>query len=301
MSIHDLVAPKNTEETVVLDGAIGTEIKRRSGLPGSSDLAVSVMVQSPQIVRTLHEDYIKAGAQVITANTYDSNRPALEKINVDAGQVAGLTIQAVEIAKEARARAAQDREVYIAGSLGPLGSDYDPDDVPSYNECLSVYLEQVKAMAASGVDLVLVETVARFRSARAGVAAAVEHGLPAWASLLADAKGRVRSGESLIEAAETLADDGASAILVNCTQPEDVTLAVRELTRQKRLPVGAYAQAAIYSGKGWEFGPSIPPTEYLHYARQWVDSGVNIVGGCCGTTPEHIRELKAHLRKGITP
>ncbi len=291
MSIEKIEARLAKGEVLILDGGTGTEIKRRSGLPGSSDLAVSQMIKSPELIRELHEDYIRAGADVITANTYDCNRSALEQVGIDPSQVAHFTAIAVEMARGARDGAGHGREVYIAGSLGPLGSDYDPDDVPPLNVCLSVYREQVEAMVSSGVDFVLVETAARVRSARAGVKAAVEMGVTAWASLIADSKGRVKSGESWGEAVEILVSDGASAVLINCAQPEDLSLAMKELAQQGTVPVGAYAQGARYKGFGWEFGPSMSPQRYLDYARQWVDAGARIIGGCCGTTPEHIRAL----------
>lgn len=291
MSIDKIEAGLAKGEVLILDGGIGTEIRRRSGLPGSSDLAVTQMIKSPGLIRELHEDYIKAGADIITANTYDCNRPALEQVGIEPSRVAHITAMAVELAREARDGAGHEREVCIAGSLGPLGSDYDPDDVPPLDVCLSVYREQVEAMASSGVDFILVETAARVRSARAGVKAAVEMGLTVWASLIADSKGRVKSGEPWGEAVEVLLSDGASAVLINCTQPEDLSLAMKELAQQSAVPVGAYAQCARYKGFGWEFGPSMSPQRYLDYARQWVDAGARIIGGCCGTTPEHIRAL----------
>ena len=150
-------------------------------------------------------------------------------------------------------------------------------------------------MADEGVDLVLVETTARVRSARAGVVAAAEAGLPAWAALLADDEGRVKSGEPLDAAVDTLVSEGSSAVLINCTQPPQVSRAMERLCLQQRVPFGAYAQGAAYSGQGWEFGPSKSSEEYLDCARDWVSMGARIVGGCCGTNPDHIKALRSHL------
>ncbi len=283
------------DEIVVLDGGMGTEVKRRTGKPGTSVLAVNEMVESPDLIKSIHTSYIDAGADVITANTYDLNGPALAKPGLDADDAWPLTSQAVRIAREAREEATNGRDVLIAGSLGPLGSDYDPDDVPDYDTCLAAYREQVEVMADEGVDMVLVETTARVRSARAGVAAAAEVGLPAWAALLADDHGRVKSAEPLDAAVDTLVSEGASAVLINCTQPPQVSRAMESLSQYQRVPFGAYAQAAVYTGKGWEFGPSRTPQEYLDCARDWVSKGARIVGGCCGTNPDHIKALRSHF------
>lgn len=295
MPYKELQSRLNNGEIIILDGGMGTEIVRQSGRSGTAVIAVTEMVDSPELIRNIHKAYIEAGADVITANTYDLNGPALAKPGLEASQVESLTSLAVRIAREAREDAANGRDIVIAGSLGPLGSDYDPDDVPNYEVCLEAYREQVQAMATAGVDLVLVETAARVRSARAGLAAAVEAGLPAWAALLADDQGQVKSGESLEEAVETLVSEGASSVLINCTQPPQVSKAIQRLGQKKRIPFGAYAQGAVYSGQGWEFGPSKSPGEYLDWARDWVSNGAQIVGGCCGTTPDHIKALRSNL------
>ena len=115
---------------VILDGGMGTEICRRSGKPGTSVLAVNEMVESPALIKSIHSCYIEAGADVITANTYDLNGPALAKPGLDPNEVQCLTSLAVRIAREAREEATNGQEVLIAGSLGPLGSDYDPRRCP---------------------------------------------------------------------------------------------------------------------------------------------------------------------------
>lgn len=294
MLYQDLMTRLAIGELVILDGAIGTEIKQRSGDSGHGDLAVTRMVESPDLIREIHVDYIRAGADVITANTYSSNGPAMSKDGLDAEMSQSITRLSVELAIDAR-NTSQVNGVLIAGSLGPLASDYDPDDVPTFESCLSTYREQVQVMADSGVDLALVETAAQVRSARAGVMAAVEAGLPVWASLLGSPDGRVASGESWFEAVDVLVSAGASAVLINCTSPDSITMSMRELGTQQQVPVGAYGQGAPYAGKGWRFGPSMTPKEYATHAQRWVNLGASIVGGCCATTPEHIRYLKSEV------
>ena len=291
MAFHNFMERLARGELIILDGAIGTEIRRRSGDTGRSDLAITRMLESPDLIRGIHADYIAAGADVITANTYGCNRHALSRDGLVAVMSQPLTRMAVELAIDAR-NASQVDGVLLAGSLGPLASDYDPDDVPSYETCLSAYREQAQVMAEAGVDMALAETAAQSRSARAGVVAATEVGLPVWASLLASPDGTVASGESWSETVETLVSAGASALLINCTMPDAITVSMRNLGGQHQIPVGAYGQGALPSGDGWRFEPSMTPDEYAKHAQDWVDLGARIVGGCCATTPDHIQLLK---------
>ncbi|MDP6454718.1 MAG: homocysteine S-methyltransferase family protein [SAR202 cluster bacterium] len=294
MAFHDVMERSARGELIILDGAIGTEIRRRGGDTGRSDLAVIHMLESPGLIREIHADYINAGADVITANTYDCNRHALILDRLDGDSAQYLTRMAVELAIDARNSSGVEG-VLVAGSLGPLASDYDPNDVPPFETCLSDYREQVQVMVEAGVDFVLAETAAQERSARAGVVAASEAGLPVWASLLAGPDGTVASGASWGEAVETLVSAGAAAVLINCTMPDAITLSMNELGRQNQAPVGAYGQGALPAGHGWRFEPSMTPDEYAKHAQDWVDLGARIIGGCCATTPEHIRYLRSEV------
>ena len=294
MAFHDIMERPARGELIILDGALGTEIRRRSGDTGRSDLAVTRMLESPNLIQEIHADYVRAGADVITANTYDCNQYALSLDGLDAENSDSLTRMAMELAINAR-NASQADGVLVAGSLGPLASDYDPNDVPSFETCLSAYRDQVKVMAETDVDMILVETAAQARSARAGVVASLEVGLPVWASLLASPNGTVSSGETWREAVETLVSAGASAVLINCTMPDAITVSMRELSLHNQVVVGAYGQGALPVGDGWIFDPSMSPNEYAKHAQDWVGLGARIIGGCCATTPEHIRYLKSEV------
>ena len=201
---------------------------------------------------------------------------------------------AAKSALEARA-AAPDREVIVAGSLGPLSQSYNPDAVLPYDECVSAYREQVRVLAQAGVDVILVETCTKIHEAVAGVNAAVEAGMPAWAGFVVDEKGRVKSGESILDAQTAVRDAGASVIFLNCCQAPYVTVALKELAGNHNMPKGAYAQGAVYQGVGWDFEKSMSPEEYLAYASEWAKLGARAIGGCCGTTPDHIKALATAL------
>ena len=279
---------------MVLDGGMGTEIKGRGIAEGSSELSVAAMLESPEGIREIHEDFIRAGAEVIITNTYICNSGKLARIGWDASGMARVNRLAAKAALEARA-AAPNRRVIVAGSLGPLSESYNPDAVLPYEECVSAYQEQAQTLAQAGVDVILVETCTKVHEAVAGVVAAVESGMPAWAGFVVDEQGRVQSGESVLDAQTAIKEAGASVLFLNCSQAPNITAALKALAGHGEMPVGAYAQGAVYEGRGWDFEESMSPGQYLAYAKEWARLGARAIGGCCGTTPEHIRSIAGAL------
>ena len=303
MSVATLTAKLDRGEAVILDGGMGTEIKMRGIAAGSSELSVAAMVESPEGIREIHEDFIRAGAEVTITNTYNCNAGKLVHIGwISKSEAQAETVRLNELAAkaalEARA-AAPDHEVIVAGSLGPLSQSYNPDAVQAYEECLNAYREQVRVLAQAGVDVILVETCTMIHEAVAGVTAAVEAQMPAWAGFVVDEQGRVKSGESILEAQVAIRDAGASVLFLNCSQAPYVTAALGELVGNQEMPIGAYAQGAVYEGRGWDFKDYMSPEEYLEYAKEWAGLGARVIGGCCGTAPEHIKALAAGLSRLI--
>ena len=159
-------------KAVVMDGGMGTEISRRGIAAGSSELSVNAMLESPDKIREIHEDYIRAGAEVIITNTYICNTVKLAHIGwIDESnahaQMVRLNKTATKVAVEAR-DAHPGRDVVIAGSLGPLRQSYNPDSVLPYDQCLDAYRLQARALADAGADVILVETCTRVHEAVAG-------------------------------------------------------------------------------------------------------------------------------------
>lgn len=282
-------------EVILLDGGIGTEIKRRGATGGLAFFTGNALLDYPEVVRAVYEDYIRAGADVVTTNTYSTSPHGLKREGFEEEQCAEMNRIAVDLAKEARDKAAEGRQVYMAGAMGPLEKSYRPDLALPYEKALANYQAQAQALANAGVDLILLETMSKISEARAGAKAALETGLPTWVAFVAGSDGRLISQETMEEVVEALEPMGASAILINCTPPEHTTLALRELAKKHSVPIGAYSQAGRYVGPGWDYAPGISPQMYLQHAREWLSLGAQIVGGCCATTPDHIKELKAHL------
>jgi S-methylmethionine-dependent homocysteine/selenocysteine methylase len=286
------------QNRVLLDGGIGTEILRRN--VSWSDHQVTRL---PDVIRSIHEDYIRAGAEVITTNTFQLSRRSLRNHFRDlehmrhigsAGlenRAAELLRAAVKLAVEARERVRATHPVAVAGSITTMEWCFRPDLAPSLEEAKAEYREIIEAMAESGVDLILLETFNSIGEAKVALEAVREAGLPAWVGFVCDSTGRLFSGETLQQAVEVLEPIGPDVILVNCAPPDDITAGLKELTAQSSRPTGAFAHIGRFDPPEWMFTDEYPPAKYLDCARRWLEMGAVVIGGCCGTTPEHIRVL----------
>jgi S-methylmethionine-dependent homocysteine/selenocysteine methylase len=284
------------DRPLLLDGGTGRELRRR-GVPVPDNIwSAHALVVAPEVVREIHLDYIRAGADVITTNTYGVVRKRLAKAGLE-DHFAELNRRAGRLAREARDQAG--RAVAIAGSLPPLNGSYRPDLVGRQEEILPLYREQVEALAPE-VDLFICETMSSAAEALAAATAAAESGKPVWVAwtLDEDRSGRLRSGESVEEAAAAIAHLPVAAFLANCCAPESITAAMPALARRGRA--GGYANAFRPVPKDWkiESGGVIPlrddlgPEDYAVHAGHWRAEGAAILGGCCGTGPEHIARLR---------
>jgi len=289
-------------ETVILDGAIGTEILRRQVSWADHQLS-----SRPDVIRSIHEDYLRVGADVITTNSfqlcrrafYNHFRDAAHRRHIGAHDLDArankLLAASVHLACEARARIAPDRPVAVAGSATTLEWCFRPDLAPAAEQARDEYREIFQTMREAGTDLVLVETVNNITEARVAVEVAKEVGLPCWVGFVCDEQGRLFTGETLAQAAAAVTPLGVEAILLNCAPPEDITAGLRELAPHARVPFGAYAHLGRFDPPEWLFTDEYPPTRYREVAASWKQMGARILGGCCGTTPEHIAAL-ASLR-----
>jgi S-methylmethionine-dependent homocysteine/selenocysteine methylase len=286
------------QNRVLLDGGIGTEILRRN--VSWSDHQVTRL---PDVIRSIHEDYIRAGAEVITTNTFQLSRRSLRNHFRDlehmrhigsAGlesRAADLLRAAVKLAVDARERVRASHPVAIAGSITTMEWCFRPDLAPSLDQAKAEYREIIEVMAESGVDLILLETFNSIGEAKVALEAVREAGLPAWVGFVCDSAGRLFSGETLQAAVEVLEPIGPDVILLNCAPPDDINAGLKELTACSSLPTGAFAHIGRFDPPEWMFTDEYPPDKYLDSARRWLEMGAVVIGGCCGTTPEHIRVL----------
>jgi S-methylmethionine-dependent homocysteine/selenocysteine methylase len=289
-------------EVILTDGGMGQELLRRSRRPPTPLWSGRVLIDEPELVRELHVEFIRAGARVITINSYGATPERLEREGF--GELfERLQTLALDLAHEAR-EAAGEEGVLIAGCLPPLFGSYHPSLTISFEETLAIY-RRIVAQQAARVDLLLCETMASAEEARAAATAAVEGGRPVWVSwtLADDGPPRLRSGETLTAAADALADIPLAARLVNCSQPEAIAAALPELVALGGT-VGAYANAFTAVDRLKHGGTvdvlaareDLGPAAYADFAVGWAAGGATIVGGCCEVGPEHIAVLRDRLR-----
>ena len=284
-------------DVIILDGGTGTELDRR-GVPmhGVAWCAAALRTH-PEVVRQVHEDYIRTGADIVITNTYASARHTLERTEL-AEEVRDLNTRAVTLAKEARASAAEDRQVYVAGSMS-IG--FRPDE-PSTDYMKSSYREQAHLLAEAGADLLAMEMMTQVDQAAYAIEAAVSTGLPIWVGFsckMSDDGSQVvllrSKGETFAQAMETLLPLGGSLVSVMHSNIEDTVPALRVVQDRWNGPLGAYPESGDFVMPNWQFDQIVSPEELLGQAKQWVQMGVQLIGGCCGIGPEHIRVLKEGL------
>ncbi|WP_424967175.1 homocysteine S-methyltransferase family protein [Dinoroseobacter sp. S375] len=281
----------------ILDGGMGQELIARSTAEPTPLWATQVMLDTPELVRAVHDDFFAAGASVATANTYSIHHDRLRPAGLDA-QFDSLHRTACTLAAEARDAAGGGR---VAGALGPLNGSYQTDRLP---ENAIDRFEEICRIQAPLVDLFLIETAASIAQIRATLTGAFGHGKPVWLAVsVDDVDGtKLRSGEPLDEVMDWA--DGVDALLVNCSTPEAVSTAL-DVIRGVDIPFGAYAngftritESFVQVGatvKNLSARTDLTPDAYAAFAEDWAAKGATIIGGCCEVGPAHIAELARRL------
>jgi homocysteine S-methyltransferase len=284
---------------LVVDGAMGTQLFERGVL--FSTCVEELNVSRPELVSKVHLDYLRAGAQVIEANTFGANALRLEKYGLQA-RVRELNAAGVRIA-----RAAANGQAYVLGAIGPsgyfLGKAGERDIGSASDDDLSkvklALRSQAQALVEAGVDGLLVETIRQTPELSVAVEAAVEASegrLPVIASVSLDDSGRMAEGTEAEEIARLAKEWGASIVGVNCSEgPMSVLAAVEKMVRVG-LPVLAAPNAGLPRRVDERMVYVSTPEYFGVYARRMIRVGVRLVGGCCGTTPDHIKRIAAAAR-----
>lgn len=285
----------NRKHPAILDGAMGTELRRRGADISLPLWSARALLTSPLTVLQIHREHCAAGADIITSNTFRTTGRTFRRAHAPDRSLE-LTTRAVHLARQACAEIT-DRTVLIAGSLAPLEDCYRPDLVPDDRSLRVEHGEQAYRLAAAGADFLLCETMATVREAFAACEAARKTGCEVVVSLLCRPDGILYGGESLDDAVTVLEPLGVTALSLNCAPARLLTPMVTRLRTLTRLPLGVYGNTGL-PGKEQEedFVCDVGPDEYALLAQEWVRAGAAIVGGCCGTGTEHIRKLSASLR-----
>lgn len=285
-------------EVVILDGATGTELERRGVQMDTVVWDAAALLTHPDMVREVHEDFIRAGADVIITNTFATARHMLEPAGMG-GRFCELNIRAVTLSKEARENAAEG-PVFIAGSISTMSAHDDHSYEPPAERARANYREQAEILAESGVDVIALEMMRDLEQTTYAIEAAVATGLPVWVgfSCKTTDEGTVVLWDcehTLVEALEQIPPLGASLVSIMHTLTEDTPSALQEVNAHWSGPLGAYPHSGKFIMPNWQFIDMISPEDFVDEAQQWLDRGAQLIGGCCGIGPEHIRLLKERL------
>ena len=269
---------------LLFDGGMGTLVQA-AGLHTVHEVPDLLNLTHPEAIVAIQRQYVEAGADCITTNTFNTNRLKLAN--------AGATVAEVYAAAAANARAAG--APLVAGDIGPTGALLEPLGTLTFDEAFDIFSEQACAAEAAGCDLIVVETMADLLEAKAAVLAAVESTtLPVFATMTFGEDGRTFLGTTPAIAATTLSALGASAVGLNCSLgPTELAPLVGELAPHDRALVMAQPNAGLPRIQDGETVFDVGPNEFAQAMEAILDAGVTVIGGCCGTTPDHIAALRA--------
>ena len=310
----------SNREIIVLDGATGSEIARLGAEMNSSAWCGVANKTNPDIIREVHEEYIRAGADVVTANTFSTSRHVLASAGL-AEETVSINARAVELAREAVNNVSPERPIAVAGSMSnmfawiPGTVSPDPRFLPTPEEEFNNYQEVAQTLAESGVDLILMEMMTDIDRSSLAISAAAETGLPVWigtsCTLRDDGsvsvwnqhseepatrispehlKSEDKSYDALVEA---LGSFQPQVMGVMHSTLETTDAGLQTLFKHWQGPAMVYPETSSEVRKGIRH--KVEPAIFASHCHDWVNSGVQIIGGCCGTTIEHIRAMVNEL------
>jgi methionine synthase I (cobalamin-dependent)/5,10-methylenetetrahydrofolate reductase len=279
------------EQVIVFDGAMGTMLYAKGVF--INQCYDELVLRSPDLVREVHEAYVRAGAEVLETNTFGANRAKLTQYGLDA-QVATINRRAAEIA---RAAAGDDR--LVAGAVGPLGLRLEPYGPTSREDAHAMFVEQMTALAEGGADCFILETFADLEELEQAVRAAraVDSDMPVIAQATVGTELRTAYGASPEDIARVLDKWGVDIIGLNCSVgPQTILEAIERMAAVTSRKLSAQPNAGMPRDVGGRTMYMASPEYMATYARHLVQAGAKAIGGCCGTTPEHIKAMVEGVR-----
>ncbi|MCL2508104.1 MAG: homocysteine S-methyltransferase family protein [Oscillospiraceae bacterium] len=276
-------------EFLIFDGAMGTMLQKRGLKPGG--LPELLNLTNGDTVRAVHEEYVRAGANVVTANTFGANAYKL----AGKASVPEVVSAGVRLARESGAK-------YVALDVGPTGALFAPMGDLDFDTALGVFGEQIRAGVQAGADLILIETMADLLEAKAALIAAKDVcDLPVFVTMTYEESGRTFLGADPAAATATLCAFGTDAVGINCSLAPGAILPVADtVLKYATVPVIVQANAGMPCTHGGEVYYSVGADEYAKGVAELIAKGVSILGGCCGTTPEYIAKIR-EMTRGMTP
>ena len=303
MSYRFIKDKSDNGDIVLLDGGTGSEIERQGIKMNDLAWCGIAHMEQPEVVRQVHESYIHAGADVIIANTFSTAPHILQRLGLE-DKIAEINQSAVRLALQARDNTGQD--VCIAASMSSTPA-FDSVRMPTDDAAREGYLRQAELLVEAGAELIIAEMMRDIDNARIVVGAARSTGIPVWTGFSAFINNdndvtnyvSIRGLELEILPFKNMVEEvlsvGCDAAGVMHTSVHHTGPALTELNKLWGGPVFAYAESGHFIPPSWKFEDIISPQAYLGYARQWINQGVQVIGGCCGIGPEHIRVLRENL------
>lgn len=298
----------NNQHVAIVDGAMATELERRGCDLNDSLWSAKVLLEQPELIRAVHLDYFNAGADIAITASYQATVEGFAKRGLNREQALGLIKKSVQLAQEARDEFWSKEENHvgrvrplIAGSVGPYGayladgSEYRGDYTLSENELVAFHRPRVEALLASGADLLACETIPCLIEARALIRLLAEFpNASAWFCFSAKDGVHISNGERIAECADFLdKQPQAVAIGINCTSPLHIPSLICEVKQNTDKPIIVYPNSGEYYSavtNTWHGETSCD--KFGLQSREWYANGARLIGGCCRTTPDHIREVK---------
>jgi homocysteine S-methyltransferase len=281
---------KLEKRVLVCDGAMGTQLYSKG--VAFSRCFDELSLTLPQLVKEVHLGYVKAGADVIQTNTFGANRPRLQKFELE-NRVREINLAAARLAREV----AGD-DLYVAGSVGPLGIHLEPLGPTSLDEARAMFCDQIRALVEGGVDLIIVETMVDLDEAHQALLAAREVcSLPVIVQMTVQDDGTTLTGSTPEDFTSRLDAWGADSIGLNCSVgPAGMLQAVERMAKVTVRTLCAQPNAGLPRTVDGRSLYLCSPDYMADYARHFIAAGARLIGGCCGTTPEHIKAIKSAVR-----
>jgi methionine synthase / methylenetetrahydrofolate reductase(NADPH) len=279
------------EALVVFDGAMGTMIYARGVFINQCYDELSI--RAPELIRAIHDEYVHAGAEVIETNTFGANRIKLEQHGLSS------EVRQINTAAAKLARAAAGDTVLVAGAVGPLGVRLEPYGPTSRDDARAIFAEQMRALKDGGADLFILETFSDLDELTQAIAAArdVDAATPVIAQAAINADGVTAYGATPEDIVRTLDAAGADVIGLNCSVgPQTILEAIEKMAPLTARKLSAQPNAGMPRDVGGRTMYMASPEYMSTYARHLVVAGAKLIGGCCGTTPAHVREIAEGVR-----
>lgn len=275
---------------VLLDGAVGSNF-RKAGMPVGISTELWAL-EHPEVVLELQRGYVEAGSQIIYAPTFSANRIGLAMHGLE-DRLEEINTRLVELSKKAA-----DGRALVAGDMTTTSKMLEPRGDMKYETLIEVYQEQIRVLEAAGVDLIVAETMLAVDETTALLeAAASVCNLPVMCSLTLEADGNLLYGGTITEAVETLQEMGAAAVGLNCSVgPDQLQAVVASIKKVSEIPVLVKPNAGlpVMDNRGVAHY-NMQPESFAESMMNLIDTGADLAGGCCGTTPEYIRALSKAL------